>query len=55
MGKLFPDQPIFELYGFTAKKVAQLIAEGKTFRFEVDSVEGRTVIKVYVEDKNAKN
>ncbi|MEK6878279.1 MAG: hypothetical protein AABY22_01655 [Nanoarchaeota archaeon] len=41
---------LFKLFGETAKRVEILLKEGKTFNYIVDSVEGRLIIKVYVDN-----
>lgn len=42
-------EPIFKLFGNDAKKVIKAFKENKFLRYRVEHVEGRLVVKVFVE------
>ncbi len=41
-------EPIFKLFGEGAKKLIKALNENKLLRYKQESIEGRTVVKVYV-------
>ena len=43
------DEPVFVLFGEKAKKMIKALEKNKVIRYRNDSVEGRTVLKVYVD------
>ncbi len=45
-------EPIFKLFGEAAKKLIKALNDGKLLRYKQESIEGRTVVKVYVVEES---